>query len=101
MYMEHTSFVPPSDSNVRIWRYIDLPKLVSLLTTKSLWFPAASQLDDPHEGAFGEFNVQQRAAVYPDTAAEDLEPVHRITRLAPRWTYVSCWHMNESESTAM
>lgn len=34
-----------------IWRYMDLPKFVSILSTRHLWFPkAASLLDDPHEG---------------------------------------------------
>lgn len=34
-----------------IWRYMDLPKFVSMLSTGHLWFSkAANLLDDPHEG---------------------------------------------------
>jgi hypothetical protein len=35
----------------RIWRYMDLPRFVSMLATKSLWFAKAAQFhDDPYEG---------------------------------------------------
>jgi hypothetical protein len=34
-----------------IWRYMDLPRFVSMLATKSLWFAKAAQFhDDPYEG---------------------------------------------------
>jgi hypothetical protein len=34
-----------------IWRYMDLPRLVSMLSTGGLWFAKAATLrDDPYEG---------------------------------------------------
>ena len=34
-----------------IWRYMDLPRFVSMLATKALWFAKTAQLhDDPYEG---------------------------------------------------
>ena len=35
----------------KIWKYMDLAKFVSLLTTKSLYFSCPSQFDDPFEGS--------------------------------------------------
>jgi hypothetical protein len=40
-----------ASSDTVIWRYMDLPKFVSMLSTGHLWFPkGAKLLDDPHEG---------------------------------------------------
>jgi hypothetical protein len=37
--------------NATIWRYMDLPRFVSVLATGQLWFPKAATLrDDPYEG---------------------------------------------------
>ena len=39
------------DSGTLIWRYMDLPKFVSMLSTGDLWFTKAARLhDDPWEG---------------------------------------------------
>jgi hypothetical protein len=41
----------PSAENEAIWRYMDLPRFVSILSTGGLWFPKAATLrDDPWEG---------------------------------------------------
>lgn len=34
----------------RIWRYMDISKFISLLTTRSLYFACPSELGDPYEG---------------------------------------------------
>ena len=36
-------FQPP-DANIRVWRYMDLPKLIDLLEAKSLHFSRADTL---------------------------------------------------------
>jgi hypothetical protein len=33
-----------------IWRYMDLPRFVSMLATRELWFTKAATYDDPYEG---------------------------------------------------
>jgi hypothetical protein len=40
---------PPDDA--RIWRYIDISKLVSLLTTNALFFARADRFTDTWEGS--------------------------------------------------
>src|SRR5271169_5631870 len=46
---------PPGESETHdeavIWRYMDLPRFVSMLSTGRLWFAKAATLhDDPYEG---------------------------------------------------
>jgi hypothetical protein len=51
MYEEHPTFVLPENSDEKtIWRYMDLPKFISLIHKKSLFFTKASKLYDPYEG---------------------------------------------------
>lgn len=38
MYKEHQFLEKPSDENVRIWRYMDLAKFLSLLEKNALYF---------------------------------------------------------------
>lgn len=40
----------PSNHNVKIWRYLDFAKFMSMLDQNSLFFSNLSDLDDPYEG---------------------------------------------------
>lgn len=60
VYEEHPAFESPEPPDAAIWRYMDLPKLVSLLTDRALWFARADTLGDAHEGAYGLFNINAR-----------------------------------------
>ena len=46
----------PSDGGIKIWRYMDLPKLVAFLETESLHFARADTLGDPFEGSWTRLN---------------------------------------------
>ena len=37
-YVEHKHFTPPADKNIKIWRYLDFTKFVSLLDQRALFF---------------------------------------------------------------
>lgn len=57
----HPSFNQPSDDTV-LWRYMDLARFASLITTRQLWFPTAEVLaaDDPHEARWPLANYRHR-----------------------------------------
>src|SRR5215211_6876300 len=40
----------PSNPHIKIWRYMDFAKYMSLLDTGALFFPRSDTLEDPHEG---------------------------------------------------
>lgn len=109
MHEQHSVFVSPSSEEVSIWRYMDLPKLAALLTSSSLWFARADLLGDPHEGAYGQFNHENRKQAWAgeyDRLGEEgfarfLKDNSSFARELVRRTHVSCWHMNEEESVAM
>lgn len=107
MYIEHPTFIPPDDPNVKIWRYIDFNKFVSILDTGSLWFTRADQFSDQFEGSSPKMNISSRKAT-PDISKADIpifnnliENTSQVKRQWLKYVAINCWHMNEGESTAM
>jgi hypothetical protein len=99
-------FTPPADRNVRVWRYLDLAKPVSLLDKRALFFSRANRLGDDFEGAITRQRQLQRKKFYARRRrAGKSIPLSRdhsdliATRIDN--TIISCWHMNEDESAAM
>lgn len=123
-FMERPFEVPPHSTV--LWRYMDFTKFVSILSTKSLYFPSAASFQDPFEGAKGlrkhkqswddhflEFfrkmvrsvPVEIRKPLSEDEIEaeaqrllKDLEVGGELDRTR---TFISCWHENEHESEAM
>lgn len=101
----------PSDRNVKIWRYVNLLVLLTLLQTRSLHFARADTLGDRFEGSLTKLNVAAREQQIRDALAkadpsmgtpEELVSMTRdVTRSAVRCAYVNCWHASEAESQAM
>lgn len=119
-----------SPVDVKIWRYVDLAKFVSMLASRSLYFPCATtELKDPFEGwlprshmkAMMEINRgaldQMRStqdtflAQHPhcdrvpfDALIQDAQrklDMQQLLRDTNSKFGVNCWHVNEDESEAM
>ena len=96
-------FIPPSDPDQTIWRYLDLKKFIWCLQNKALFFSRADRLGDNFEGSYTYSNVLEREIFvqeYPDFA-EAVEDEVTKSKIWPSWVMVSCWHMNDYESAAM
>ena len=99
---KHMCFKAPMNENVKVWRYMDLAKFLSLISEKSLYFCRIDQLDDPYEGAISNANISLRPVVYKDVDSIELSKKLTSINLQMRNnTYVNCWHMNNYESEAM
>jgi len=107
---DHQEFDAPDDQSVKIWRYMDFTKFVSMLENGGLFFSRADLLGDPFEGSFPEENNEMRpmmtrfAAFQPEgdaLAEKALKQLRDFNRARQRNTLVSCWHMNNYESAAM
>ena len=109
---EHEAIKPfqPPDANTMVWRYMDLPKLIDLLETKSLHFSRADTLGDRFEGSWTHGNAAYRDKIYQYIAAETgedwsfasgQEHLGNLTKHLRRMTYINCWHAGETESAAM
>ena len=108
MVEEHPIFKAPTDEEVKVWRYMDFTKLISLIDTRRLFFTRTDMFNDPFEGSYPRINVEARAYAPEDMPDEGkvkyLEAMNKMgdtNKQWPRYTAISCWHMNEFESAAM
>lgn len=110
----------------KLWRYMDLAKFISLLSTESLYFSPAESFDDPFEGAKGVLEKEGKWNDYyleffryaiktapgiseEDSSGEKLEMTAQklLNELAQgglnerKNICISCWHCNDFESEAM
>lgn len=110
----------------KLWRYMDIAKFISMLSTNSLYFAPASSFDDPFEGAKGTHERESKWNDYyldffryaiktapgiskEEASGEKLETTAQrlLDELSQsglsdrRNACISCWHCNESESEAM
>jgi hypothetical protein len=106
-FTPHPSFSTPSDLNTRIWRYVSLAKLVSLLHSRALFFPRSDRLGDPFEGSYPKMNpglrveILRAAGLAEEAVRQSAEHLPVANRRFRRFVAVSCWHMNDYESAAL
>lgn len=108
MYEAHPVFAQPDDEKVKVWKYMDFTKLVSLIDSRRLYFTRVDKFDDPFEGSWPRINVLARHEI-PDEVppesrevfAKAMENMGQINKQWPKHCAINCWHMNEYESAAM
>lgn len=104
--IDHPSFKQPPNQEIKLWRYMDFTKFVSMLSTSSLYFGKASCFEDKFEGSFPAYNAiknmqvaideeQKQSAFNYNCWLKNLSKDMRDT------TFINCWHANEYESAAM
>lgn len=108
MYQPHPIFVQPENGAVRVWRYMDFTKLVSLVDSRRLFFSRADQLGDPFEGSWPRLSVHARQQIPKDLPLESqqgfakaMANIGKLSKLWPKHNAINCWHMNDYESAAM
>ena len=98
-------FEPPKRKSLKVWRYLDLDKFSSLIDKRALYFASDRQFDDAFEGSITkrhyQFQLKQAGGgvgIDSDFYRKHISNAfYELTRL----TKISCWHMNENESSAM
>jgi len=95
----------PEDGNVKIWRYMNFTKFLSLLDTRSLHFSRVDRFDDPFEGSYPKKNISSRETEFKSLSNFQQESAKESSReIMMEWrkyVAVNCWHENEYESAAM
>lgn len=111
MYKKNSDLINPKDENIKIWRYLDFAKYVSLLDKSALFFSRADKLGDPFEGSFPIINARQRKIVQEKLLAnmpQELRHylptseslVHSLKSMR-EFVFINCWCENKQESPAM
>lgn len=90
-----------SDGDVKIWRYMDFTKFISLLSKKALFFPRADNLGDPFEGSFPKINIKKRKGALTTLSGPGLITLSDFYKRFLKCTAINSWHINNDESDAM
>jgi hypothetical protein len=115
MYEHHPSFELPENSEEKtIWRYMDLPKFISLIDKKSLFFTKASKFPDPYEGTIPKHNEVVRRTIYEEAKPQfqSEEQFNSFIRSVPEifgsvlkqyrdLMLINSWHLSDYESAAL
>ena len=86
-------FREPDNFSVKVWRYMDFTKFVSLLELRSLYFARSDLLGDPFEGTFRRNRIEQtkkdlaHAAIPPEGFLR-LRDVREFSRIHHTSAYV-------------
>lgn len=87
-----------------LWRYMDLPKFISMLEQKALWLARADTFRDMHEGRFPDDMRKAIEKAYEDFSDDDKSPVkdaEDFQEYLLKNTFISCWHKNFDENMVM
>jgi hypothetical protein len=104
-----------NSQDLKLWRYLSLPKFMSLLEEKALYFTRADRFEDPLEGSYlsdqdpmGEYvrYIAKGKATRDSEEEFDIkviggQPIRTLAESLRKFTIVNCWHINEHESDAM
>jgi len=106
MHEQHEAFRAPTNADVSVWRYMDLPKFVSMLEAEALHFARSDCMSDRFEGSITKLDLEARrmvgATLMPaERFQEFLDGLAAFGEAERGFMYLNCWHMNEYESAAM
>lgn len=109
--------------NDKLWRYMDLAKLINMMKSSTLYFSAPKCFEDIYEGAHGELRYKQawdnfymshaRTAIItaPDNCWHKIDKekldenakklVDQISQTWNHGVFINCWYHSEFESEAM
>ena len=100
--LKHSVFRQPENARLKVWRYMDLPKFIWLLTERKLAFPRLDTLADGHEGSITNKTIEWIKRSMRDQKTQDgWDVISKHFKQVPGRTFVSCWHANDHESEAM
>ncbi|MBI5697325.1 MAG: hypothetical protein HZC29_02260 [Thaumarchaeota archaeon] len=104
MYQEHYVFEKPDNLDVKVWRFIDFTKYVSMLESKSLYFCRADLFQDIFEGTYPKqtFDVLRQDTRIPEKGKDNIiNAFGMFQQYHVKGRYLNCWHINDHESDAM
>jgi hypothetical protein len=96
MYEPHPDLSSPPD-DTRIWRFMDIGKLLWLLSSSALYFSRLDLLRDPYEG----FVTDMSSAEFERHIPGHGKGMASLFADQRKWVFANSWHVNEFESAAM
>lgn len=100
--LTHPCFPQPQDTSTRVWRYMDLAKLIWLLDSQKLWLSRLDLLKDSHEGSIPRLLAMYRNQSILEQGVGDFGPqISHFNQRVRNSTYISCWRLGNAETESM
>jgi hypothetical protein len=102
--LKHSAFLQPAEGHaLKVWRYMDLPKLVMLLRNQELFLSRLDRFEDPYEGSLTAKTIEwlERYFVANPDLKDPIDVVFDFYKRNVKRTFACCWHGNQHESEAM
>jgi hypothetical protein len=94
-------FLPPAESEAKVWRYMDFTKFVWMFEQQGIFLSRIDKLEDPFEGSFSPVNQDLRPLVRKYLHLTGSFSVTEIVEKLRKWVGASCWHVSNHESAGM
>ena len=99
--------LPEPADDLTLWRYLDFPKLIDLLSTSTLKLPRASLMEDGYEGILGAASIDAGLTAmksngepsYLRNASIGMEL--KRSHFLQQSTYISCWNAFPKENAGL
>jgi hypothetical protein len=98
--LEHPCFPQPEDGNIKVWRYMDLSKLIHTISQKSLYLCRTDLLGDTHEGSITKVSYRARKEAL-EKIGWNMDKISLQNKKTNKSLFINCWQMNNYESEAM
>lgn len=89
---------------VKLWRYMDVAKLISMFHKSAIWLARADTFRDRQEGRIPAEMYSSIEKAYESFSENDTSPVANAEDFQDylvRNTFISCWHKNADENMVM
>ncbi|HFK1806193.1 DUF2971 domain-containing protein [Bacillus cereus] len=113
MIIEEKTVNSKIEGDAKLWRYMDFTKLVSLISTQSLYFCRSDKFKDVFEGKVFGLENKYKTLENVKYAEEEIKTailsrarglvnsIEDKSEVSRETTFINCWHLNEYESAAM
>lgn len=99
MFKKREYVIEPSNEEIKVWKYLDLVKFLSIITTNTLYFRQSSRFEDPFEATIPKKNMEELIAGPNHVVPNDM--FMRDQKQFRDELSVNCWHASEFQSDAM
>jgi len=88
--------------HTKVWRYLDISKLIDLLSRKSIFLSRLDLHGDQHEGTITKLNLIERKIQFKTLGLSKTYPsMEEVAKKANKTTFINCWYLDNHESEAM
>lgn len=90
----------PRDKEAVLWRYLDLAKLIALISERKLYLMCADAFKDKHEGSVTDPMIRTLKEQFLGKSF-NIVTLSNFRKKLKESTFISCWCMGPAESEAM